>query len=212
MKNPLQHGLRIGALAATLGVLGAPACWAQIGFSNGSGGVGPAPSIGPPAQSGAAAPRVQPPALPGAKTDESRVAPATTPPLQMEPTLALFDAINRGDLASARDAVNRGADLGGHNVLGMTPMELSVDLGRNDISFMLLSMRGADSNPPPPPAADAKARAGASARPVREARARVAAPLRVVAPPPRTAQLYAGDGGAPVPQAGFLGFGGAGRN
>ena len=60
----------------------------------------------------------------------------------MEPTEALFDAINRGDIGTARDAISRGADLHGHNVLGMTPLELSVDLGRNDISFMLLSMRG----------------------------------------------------------------------
>jgi hypothetical protein len=59
----------------------------------------------------------------------------------MEPTDALFDAINRGDIGTARDAISRGADLHGHNVLGMTPLELSVDLGRNDISFMLLSMR-----------------------------------------------------------------------
>ena len=62
----------------------------------------------------------------------------------MEPTDALFDAINRGDINAARDAISRGANLRGHNVLGMTPMELSVDLGRNDISFLLLSMRGAD--------------------------------------------------------------------
>jgi ankyrin repeat protein len=62
----------------------------------------------------------------------------------MPPTDALFDAINRGDIAAARDALNRGADLNGVNVLGMTPMELSVDLGRNDISFLLLSMRGED--------------------------------------------------------------------
>ena len=62
----------------------------------------------------------------------------------MQPTDALFDAINRGDIATARDAISRGADLQGQNILGMTPLELSVDLGRNDISFMLLSMRAAD--------------------------------------------------------------------
>ena len=47
----------------------------------------------------------------------------------MEPNDALFDAINRGDIAAARDAISRGADLGARNILGMTPMELSVDLG-----------------------------------------------------------------------------------
>ena len=62
----------------------------------------------------------------------------------MEPNEALFDAINRGDIGAARDAISRGADLQGHNILGMTPLELSVDLGRNDISFLLLSMRAGD--------------------------------------------------------------------
>ena len=59
----------------------------------------------------------------------------------MAPTAALFDAINRGDIIAARDALNRGADLNAQNVLGMTPIDLSVDLGRNDITFLLLSMR-----------------------------------------------------------------------
>ena len=59
----------------------------------------------------------------------------------MSPNDALFDAINRGDIAAARDALSRGAELDAHNLLGMTPMELSVDLGRNDISFLLLSYR-----------------------------------------------------------------------
>ena len=31
----------------------------------------------------------------------------------LQPTDALFDAINRGDIAAARDALNRGADLNG---------------------------------------------------------------------------------------------------
>ena len=60
----------------------------------------------------------------------------------MPPTEALFDAINRGDLAAAKDAINRGADINGRNVLGLTPLDLSVDLGRNNISFVLLSLRG----------------------------------------------------------------------
>ena len=71
-------------------------------------------------------------------------APANRAPVDMQPTDALFDAINRGDIATARDAISRGADLQGQNILGMTPLELSIDLGRNDISFLLLSMRAAD--------------------------------------------------------------------
>ena len=90
-----------------------------------------------------------PPALPGAQTDNDRVAPVDKQATDMQPTEALFDAINRGDIVSARDAVARGADLRGHNLLGMTPMELSVDLGRNNITFLLLSLRAGDSAAPP---------------------------------------------------------------
>jgi hypothetical protein len=132
----------------------------------------------------------------------------------MEPNDALFDAINRGDIASARDALARGADLNAVNVLGMTPMELSVDLGRNDISFLLLSMRGEDSGrgaralgrdvsapvkpaPAGKPVVAAKSVAG---KPVK------AADTAAVGRPVATPKLFANDGGTPVPSAGFLGF------
>ena len=96
------------------------------------------------APSGSAAAKIPPPpALPGAASTGSP-APANHAPVDMQPTDALFDAINRGDIATARDAISRGADLHGQNILGMTPLELSIDLGRNDISFLLLSMRAAD--------------------------------------------------------------------
>lgn len=62
----------------------------------------------------------------------------------VEPTSALFEAINRGSVAAAKDAVNRGADLGGHNILGQTPLEMSIDLNRNPITFLLLSLRTSD--------------------------------------------------------------------
>ena len=88
----------------------------------------------------------------GCRVEPAAPRPSNRAPTDMEPTEALFDAINRGDIATARDAISRGADLHGHNILGMTPLELSVDLGRNDISFMLLSMRAAD---------DGRRRAGA---------------------------------------------------
>ncbi|MBO0711951.1 MAG: ankyrin repeat domain-containing protein, partial [Acetobacteraceae bacterium] len=55
-----------------------------------------------------------PPSLPGAQ-DNGRAAPSDKIPTDMLPTDALFDAIDRGDIASARDAINRGADLNGHN-------------------------------------------------------------------------------------------------
>jgi hypothetical protein len=130
----------------------------------------------------------------------------------MEPTDALFDAINRGDIGAARDAINRGADLHGHNVLGMTPIELSVDLGRNDISFMLLSMRGSDEDQPgqppaknvpkPPPVRQAKQ---APVHPTRRLTTSAPEPTAPPAPPP-AARLFSGDGGTPIPDAGFLGF------
>jgi hypothetical protein len=85
-----------------------------------------------------------PPALPGARVNKSEAAPAEPGAADLPPTEALFDAINRGDMLSARDAVNRGADLNGHNVLGLSPLDLSVDLGRNDITFLLLSLRPAN--------------------------------------------------------------------
>ena len=83
--------------------------------------------------------------MPGAQSQAGSAAPAERIPMDMPPTEALFDAINRGDIAAARDALNRGADIDARNVLGMTPLDSSIDLGRNDISFLLLSMRGAGS-------------------------------------------------------------------
>ena len=95
-----------------------------------------APEAGKPAE---------PSALPGARSSRS-VAPLTKPPSEMGPTEALFDAVNRGDIAAVRDLLTRGADLGGRNALGLTPLELAVDLGQNDIAFLLLSLRDADTN------------------------------------------------------------------
>ena len=128
----------------------------------------------------------------------------------MSPNDALFDAINRGDIAVARDALNRGAQLDAHNLLGMTPMELSVDLGRNDISFLLLSYRGSDSSSGAP----ARVRPGWHHRrrlPKRwwrnRPRTSVQVPVKAAAPvAPQTPRLFANDGGSPVPGAGFLGF------
>ncbi len=152
-------------------------------------------------------PDAAPDVLPGAKA-RVPAAPPTRAAADLQPTDALFDAINRGDIAAARDALNRGADMNGVNVLGMTPMELSVDLGRNDISFLLLSMRGEDagrgsraishdtaSASPKQAARTAKAKPGSTARPV-----------PVAVKPVATPKLFANDGGAPLPSAGFLGF------
>lgn len=137
----------------------------------------------------------------------------------MPPNEALFDAINRGDLATAKDSLNRGADLNARNVLGLTPLDLAVDLGRNQISFLLLSLRGGAgySTSSGPVAAVSPAR---MTRAQRTAAARAARAdsngageevTAVAARPPAPAVLrapprVAGQGGTPVPQAGFMGF------
>ncbi len=156
-----------------------------------------------------------PPALPGARAEPTAVAPAGKNAMELPPTEALFDAINRGDLAIAKDAVNRGADLNGTNILGLTPLELAVDLGRNEISFLLLSLRGgagysaartAQAEPPKPPTRAERQAADQAERAERAARARSAAARPAAPAAPQTARLFAGGGGTPIPQAGFLGF------
>jgi hypothetical protein len=195
----MKIGISRALIAAVLLAAGPSIAQAQ-GF-NAIGGKSPPPT---------APKQPPPPALPGATPNASRVAPAVRPPTDMEPTDALFDAINRGDIAVVRDAISRGADLNGRNILGMTPMELSIDLGRNDISFLLLSMRGADDGRgrQPPAVATAKPE---PARPAKQAARSPVTPARAAAPaqPPvarQTARLFSGDGGAPIPNAGFLGF------
>jgi hypothetical protein len=158
-----------------------------------------------------ARPEQAPPSLPGTKAPVEAAAP-TASPADMTPTEALFDAINRGDVAGSRDAVNRGADLRGVNVLGLTPLELSVDLGRNDISFMLLSMRDGDATSRSatrtgaerPDPASAVLRSGASPR--APSRSRVAAATPSNEPTAEGPRLYSGNGGTPIPAAGFVGF------
>jgi hypothetical protein len=211
------------ALGVTLSLVASSAAWAQLG----SGPIGTTGHAGrvPDAPQKPAEP--SPDAIPGAKPREP-AAPALHPAGDMQPTDALFDAINRGDIASARDALNRGADLNGVNILGMTPMELSVDLGRNDISFLLLSMRGEDGgrsarpvgrDAPPQLAPGKTAQAGKGAKLAsgkgeagkggaakggagKAAQANSIIPAKPIATP----KLFANDGGTPLPSAGFLGF------
>jgi hypothetical protein len=160
-------------------------------------------------------PQNRPAALPGAAGRSEAAAPATRNPADMSPNDALFDAIDRGDIAAARDALSRGAELDARNILGMTPMELSVDLGRNDISFLLMSYRTTDTPKGPPTTQAAQAKTGMpGAPPAKTAGAKPGARDAVVrvkdvvpASPQRTPRLFANDGGDPVPSAGFLGFG-----
>jgi hypothetical protein len=133
-----------------------------------------------------------PPSLPGSHALPMPVVPLDKNASDMNPNEALFDAINRGDISAARDALNRGADPNTRNVLGLTPIDEAVDLGRNDISFLLLSER-------------ASSEAEAAAAPA-------AHPARLRAPSPqadrggflRSLQAQS----VPAPSSGFLGFGG----
>jgi len=181
----------------------------------------PKPIITPDGQTGMRGKRpaeAPPAAVPGARADSALSAPADRSGIDMPPTEALFDSINRGDVVAAREAIGRGADIHGRNILGLTPLEQAVDLGRNDISFLLLSLRGGlgyntvaggPSQPATPLDRRAAAREAAqeTARARREQRDQARATAAAAKPAaPRTAHLFAGDGGAPVPQAGFLGF------
>lgn len=175
---------------------------------------------GMPGASGDKKERVIPPdAVPGAKPRADSVTPLKGGTSDLAPTEALFDAINRGDILTARDAINRGADLDSANLLGLTPIELSVDLGRNDISFLLLSLRGASGSnqasqqhgtaaaaPVAMTQADKRAmakamRANAAASKMASSGVREATPSGARAP-----TLFAGNGGTPIASAGFLGF------
>lgn len=194
-------GMRVGfvSVVAALGLAAAmPAAQAQMFDQVGKGGrtAKPPPAVAPP------------PALPGAASDGAGAAPLTRVPADMEPNDALFDAINRGDVASAREALGRGADLHARNLLGMTPLELSIDLGRNDISFMLLSMRAADDTgaTQPRPTTAAKSERKPQVRQVKRTPAHNATSVAAAEKANRTPRLFAGDGGEPNPSAGFLGF------
>jgi hypothetical protein len=194
-------------LGMALSLVASSTAWGQMG------GGGPMGAVGHPTSrqsNSAEKPALPAPdAVPGAKPREP-AAPATRAATDMQPTDALFDAINRGDIAAARDSLNRGADLNGVNVLGMTPMELSVDLGRNDISFLLLSMRGEDSGRGSRAvgrdvAAPAR-RADQAAKPAAPVKSTPAGKRTVAAKPVAAPKLFANDGGRPLPNAGFLGF------
>ncbi len=217
--------MRTYHLAAAIGLgllsLGAPDARAQI-TSSSQPSARPVVSQDPDKALPPRPPRAV--GLPGAQSAPGTAAPADRPPSEMRPTEALFDAINRGDITAARDAINRGAELHGRNILGFTPVEMAVDLGRNDIAFLLLSLRGMDGGSGqraarPPSAADearqereAKAQAQREAQraeAARRAAARVAPQQGPAVPAGQGPRLFAGDGGAPVPDAGFLGFGGA---
>jgi hypothetical protein len=221
--------MRARVLLVSLLLLPGPAL-AQVSLGSGHGGTPSVDSEGKPSFIGPgsahdqdekkdATPATPPPAIPGAQA-----APDSGVPLDksligaMSPNDALFDAIHRGDIAAAREALNRGAQLDARNVLGQTPIDVSIDLNRNDITFLLLSMRGASgtSGPRPhqgPPAAetaDSGAPAAASAAALARHRSRHAAAAQTQAQTAVQTRarpvLAAEDRGVPKPEIGFTGF------
>lgn len=175
-----------------LSVMTAPA-FAQLSAVGGGQGGPSSP------QPRAPAPDIAPPALPGANTTETlATGPNLRKPLTGDPTLALFTAVNSGDYNAAQDAISRGADTNAQNSLGETPLELSIALNRNNITFMLLSARneggGGASVPAPLPVRQ---------QPLGHQKLH-ATPARIVTAP-RPA-LPGNTPGTPDPSAGFLGF------
>jgi hypothetical protein len=212
----------LGAAALAAMLLAAPSAQAQVGnllagaLQSGDvhGGIGSGKN--PDDQFRKPAPA---PSLPGARSTPDRAAPSDKLATDMQPNDALFDAVNRGDIAGVREALSRGAEVSAHNILGLTPIDLSVDLGHTSITFLLLSMRHAAPAGGQPAARTATAAAG-QGRQVRRAplapvhrdgatqSAAMQAPPRPVAPRPAPRpQVMADDGGTPRPSVGFLGFG-----
>lgn len=193
----LFHVLGAAALAMVLMPAAGHAQSAPFGYG---------PHVLPSAPQDKQAEHAPPAALPGAAPQQPQSNTSPAPGSDLPPNQALFAAINTGNIAMARDALNRGAELSAHNELGMTPLDLSVDLGRNNITFLLLSLRGSDEAPPPPP--QAMAGMGGHAAPPHPIEAALRRP---VAAPPRHPAAMPAPAAAPAtpnPAAGFLGFGG----
>ena len=143
---------------------------------------------------------VAPPSpTPGSKVQSAPAAEASTDVKSLGPNEALFDAISRGDLDAARDAIARGADLNAVNSLGQKPIDASIDLGRNDITFVLLAERPV-SNAEPAPATVAAVSTAVSSGHGSQAAAELDPPREVAVNKP------APNPGTPEPAVGFLGF------
>jgi hypothetical protein len=157
-----------------------------------------------PQQAPAARTQGPAPALPGLAARRPPAPIPGEPNANLSPNAALFDAVNRGDLAAARDAVARGANLEARNALGLTALDAAVDQGRHDIAFYLLSARDLSRGPAPAPAGPVSLGAPPAATRPEPRRAATTAPAAPALP--RNARLWAGDGGSPRPEIGFLGF------
>lgn len=188
-------------LVATMALTTPAMAQLSAGGPSSGGGV----ASGPPSpQPRPRVPDFAPAAVPGAGGAALATSQAVPKLDTGNPTTELFTAVNSGDYNGAQDAVSRGADLTAQNALGETPLDLSIALNRNAISFMLLSARNESAEGGGGPTAPALA--PASGAPRRHGKFK-ATPARMVAPPafksPPT--ISAGPGTAD-PNAGFLGF------
>jgi hypothetical protein len=143
-----------------------------------------------------------PPALPGAGIPAPATGPVVQAPITGDPTTALFTAINNADYNAAQDAISRGADMTAQNSLGETPLDLSIALNRNTITFLLLSSRNevADGGGPQGPVT-----AQPAAAPTKPAYTMRATPAKAMAP--MQSNVLSNNPGTPDPSVGFLGFG-----
>ncbi len=186
--------------------------YAQMSMG-GSPGAGGGPGGGSAPQPAPVTHDVAPPALPGAGAPAPlATAPVAQKPAIADPTQALFAAVNSGDYNAAQDALSRGADLTAKNGLGETPLDLSIALNHNSITFLLLATRnetggsatGASASGPAMPVAAPTGSKPSASKPTGPARAK---PRPAVRPPAPAVQLTPGNNpGTPDPSAGFLGF------
>ncbi len=218
LRRFLHPAATVLLLAAAPVAIPLHAAMAQLSVGNSAGGGGgdsdrDAAEAAQKAEAKAAAKAAAPPpAIPGAVSDEA-TATSGHVSADMEPTAALFDAINRGDLTSAKEALGRGADLHGKNVLGQSPLDMAIDLNRSDITFVLLSMRNSENGAPVASVASVDSAGAATPRHGRSGRdARLAGADgsgKRMRSHDATLQRLAADTGTPKPEVGFLGFGGS---
>lgn len=123
----------------------------------------------------------------------------------VNPTQILFDAINVGNLRLAQEAVGRGADLHAENVLGQTPLEMSVDLNRDRITFLLLSMRGYNNSPQQLASVSTES-SGVTVKNGKASMSVKGKNKRGTMTASNGAAYIAQKGGIPKPEIGFLGF------
>ncbi len=173
-----------------------------------SGGSSPSGTMqAPPLQPKSNDNQVLPPALPGAGDQSLNTAPSVAKPQTGDPTVQLFTAINANNYNSAQDAISRGADLNGQNALGETPIDLSVSLNRNSITFMLLGARNDSGDDPdatgPTSAVPATKYSSKSAHGKTLAKTQAAVPIKLIENPNAAP---GNNPGTPNAQAGFLGF------